>query len=230
MATSWVLSMGSLAAIVLTGTAVAVVQGHVAGSHLLAPIAVLATLAAAALAILTAARSAALRHRIVPAMVRLGARLGVEASAEAWEAQAPAVLSSPHTRFLPVVASAMVSWATDAAALWVVFLAFGERLHPGVLLVGYGLANLINALPELTPGWIGILETTLAGAYAGLGVPAGVALAAVLSYRIISYWLPVAAGAVPGLGMLRGGRLVDRSFAVSQPRHHQGNGRRFTVD
>jgi hypothetical protein len=93
------------------------------------------------------------------------------------------------------------------------FLGFGVRLHPAVLLVGYGLANLINALPELTPGWLGVLETALAGAYAGLGVPVGVAVVAVLCYRLVSYWLPVAAGAGPALGMLRVRRISRETVA-----------------
>jgi hypothetical protein len=116
-------------------------------------------------------------------------------------------------RLLPLLGWAAMSWLTDAAALWVMFLGFGVRLHPAVLLVGYGLANLINALPELTPGWLGVLETALAGAYAGLGVPVGVAVVAVLCYRLVSYWLPVAAGAGPALGMLRVRRISRETVA-----------------
>lgn len=110
----------------------------------------------------------------------------------------------PIRRLMPLMGWAALSWIVDAAALWVMFLGFGVRLHPAVLLVGYGLANLINALPELTPGWIGVLESALAATYAALGVPVGVAVVAVLSYRLVSYWLPVALGIGPALGMLRG--------------------------
>jgi uncharacterized protein (TIRG00374 family) len=107
-------------------------------------------------------------------------------------------------RLLPLLGWAATSWIVDAAALWLMFLGFGITLHPAVLLVGYGLANLINALPELTPGWLGVLESALAAAYAALGVPAGFAVMAVLSYRLVSYWLPVVAGLGPAVGMLRG--------------------------
>jgi uncharacterized protein (TIRG00374 family) len=125
----------------------------------------------------------------------------VSATERDWQEQATSQLS-PH-RFLPLLGWAALSWIVDATALWVMFLGFGVTLHPAVLLVGYGLANLINALPELTPGWLGVLESALAAAYAALGVPVGVAVMAVLSYRLISYWLPVAAGLVPAVGMLR---------------------------
>ena len=123
-----------------------------------------------------------------------------ERHAQDWESQ---TTTPVRLRFLwPLLGWAALTWVVDAAALWVMFLGFGVRLHPAVLLVGYGLANLINALPELTPGWLGVLETTLAATYAALGVPAGVAVVAVLCYRLVSYWLPVAAGVRPGLQML----------------------------
>jgi hypothetical protein len=87
-----------------------------------------------------------------------------------------------------------ISWVLDVAALGVMFAAFGHPLGLGVLTVGYGVANLIQALPELTPGWLGVIEGSLSLTYAGLGVPAGVAVVVVLAYRSISFWMPVAAG------------------------------------
>jgi uncharacterized membrane protein YbhN (UPF0104 family) len=47
------------------------------------------------------------------------------------------------------------------------------------------------------------MESALAAAYAALGVSAGVAIMAVLAYRLVSYWLPVGVGLIPGLKMLR---------------------------
>jgi uncharacterized protein (TIRG00374 family) len=126
----------------------------------------------------------------------------VSAEPEDWELQAMTPVSV--RRLIPLMGWAALSWIVDAAALWVMFLGFGVRLHPAVLLVGYGLANLINALPELTPGWLGLLESALAATYAALGVPVGIAVMAVLAYRLVSYWLPVAVGIGPALGMLRG--------------------------
>jgi uncharacterized membrane protein YbhN (UPF0104 family) len=142
------------------------------------------------------------RARLVSGLSQIGSRLGVSASSRDWEERVTTPVSV-H-RLFPLVGWAVLSWLADAAALWLMFLGFGVRLHPAVLLVGYGLANLINALPELTPGWLGVLESALAAAYAALGVPVGVAVVAVLCYRLVSYWLPVAAGVGPGLRMLRG--------------------------
>jgi hypothetical protein len=216
MLVAWWVSMMSLAVIVGTGTALGI-PGEVGWAHLVGPAVVAAVLVVVGGLALAAGRHARLRRRLGGMLFRAGARLRVTASPQEWE---ESMSSLPLRRMAPLVGWAAGSWLVDAAALWLMFLGFGITLHPAVLLVGYGLANLINALPEATPGWLGVLETALAASYAALGVPAGVAVVAVLSYRLVSYWLPVAAGLVPGLAMLRGGPREaipeDRFVAVER--------------
>lgn len=211
MLVSWWVSMITLGLIVGAGTAIGIPGGHVEPAHLIGPALVAGVLVLLGTAVLVAIRRDRLRARIVSGLVGAGSRLGVSASSRDWDQMVTSTVSLP--RLLPLLGWAAMSWLTDAAALWVMFLGFGVRLHPAVLLVGYGLANLINALPELTPGWLGVLETALAAAYAGLGVPVGVAVLAVLCYRLVSYWLPVAAGAGPALGMLRLRRISSATVA-----------------
>jgi uncharacterized protein (TIRG00374 family) len=217
MLVAWWVSMMSLALIVGAGTAVGI-PGEVGWAHLVGPGLVVAVLAVVGGMALGAGRHARLRRRLAGMLSRAGSRLRVTASAQEWE---EAMCSLPIRRMAPLAGWAAASWVVDAAALWLMFLGFGITLHPAVLLVGYGLANLINALPEATPGWLGVLETALAASYAALGVPAGVAVVAVLSYRLVSYWLPVVAGLGPAIGMLRGrpsptvSRMPDRRIEVS---------------
>jgi hypothetical protein len=202
MLISWWVSMCTLALVVGVGTASGLRGGVVAPAHLVGPAVVLGTLVVAGSLVILALRARPLRSRLAGRLSAMGRRLGVSAHERDWDDQATTAVSLP--RLLPLLGWAATSWLIDAAALWVMFLGVGVTLHPAVLLVGYGLANLINALPELTPGWLGVLESALAAAYAGLGVPVGVAVMAVLSYRLVSYWLPVAAGLGPAIGMLRG--------------------------
>jgi len=206
--------MATLAMIVGAGTAVGVSDGQVGASHLIGPALVLTVLLLIAGAALLAFRAPRIRVRIVSTLTGIGSRLRVIASPREWEELATS--PPPVRRLLPTLAWSAASWLLDAAALWVIFLGFGQHLHPAVVLVGYGLANLINALPELTPGWLGVLETALAAAFAALGIPVGVAVVAVLCYRLVSYWLPVAAGAGPALRMLRGRRSAG---ATAQSDH-----------
>jgi len=206
MLISWWVSMSTLALVVGVGTATGIPGDQVGMAHLVGPAVVFGVLVVAGTAVIVSLRSSRLRARVARGLSVVGSRLGVSAKAGDWELQAMTPVSV-H-RLMPLVGWAALSWIVDAAALWVMFTGFGVRLHPAVLLVGYGLANLINALPELTPGWLGVLESALAATYAALGVPVGVAVMAVLSYRLVSYWLPVAVGVGPALGMLRG-RVSD---------------------
>jgi len=202
MLISWLVSMCTLALVVGIGTASGLPEGRVDPAHLVGPALVFTVLLVAGTAVVAALRVPRLRARVAKGLSAVGSRLGVSAEPGDWELQAKTRV--PVRRLLPLMGWAALSWIVDAAALWVMFLGFGVRLHPAVLLVGYGLANLINALPELTPGWLGVLESALAVTYAALGVPGGVAAMAVLSYRLVSYWLPVAVGVGPALAMLRG--------------------------
>jgi uncharacterized membrane protein YbhN (UPF0104 family) len=202
MLISWWVSMSTLALVVGAGTVSGLPGDRIGTAHLVGPAVVLAVLAVAGTAVIVSLHVPRFRARVARGLNVVGSRLGVAAEPEDWELQA--MTPVPVRRLIPLMGWAALGWIVDAAALWVMFLGFGVRLHPAVLLVGYGLANLINALPELTPGWLGLLESALAATYAALGVPVGIAVMAVLAYRLVSYWLPVAVGIGPALGMLRG--------------------------
>lgn len=87
----------------------------------------------------------------------------------------------------------LANWVTDIGALWLLFFGFGFRIHLSVVVVGYGVANLLTALP-VTPGGLGLVEAGLAGTFIAFGVPSDVAIVVVLGYRLISYWVPSLAG------------------------------------
>jgi uncharacterized protein (TIRG00374 family) len=90
---------------------------------------------------------------------------------------------------------AALNWLLDAACLWVFIIAFGTVVSPIDLLVAYGLANILAAIP-LTPGGLGIIEGVLIPTLVGFGVPHAQAILAVLSYRLINFWIPIPVGGV----------------------------------
>jgi uncharacterized protein (TIRG00374 family) len=95
---------------------------------------------------------------------------------------------------------AAANWLLDAASLWVFLRAFGATVNPINLVVAYGLAGVIAALP-LTPGGLGVVETILPATLAGFGVPAGIALAGVLAWRFAQFWLPIPLGGLAYLSL-----------------------------
>lgn len=106
---------------------------------------------------------------------------------------------------------AAVNWLLDAAALWVALTAFGHS--PGIvgLLVAYGLANVMAAVP-ITPGGLGVIEAVLIPTLVAFGAPASVAAVGVVAYRMVNFWLPIPVGFVAYT-------ILDRRLAFDTPDH-----------
>ncbi|MGZ4482342.1 MAG: lysylphosphatidylglycerol synthase transmembrane domain-containing protein, partial [Gaiellales bacterium] len=102
------------------------------------------------------------------------------------------VLRHPRQAALVFVGEFGVT-AGYVAALWCALRAYGT--HPSLLHVtaAYLLSAAIGSISP-TSGGLGAIEASLVAALTGLGVPAGPAIAGVLSFRLVTYWLP----AVPG--------------------------------
>ena len=123
------------------------------------------------------------------------------------------------TRLLPGLRSAAVSLRTVAASpVKLALLAGGSALitlayigglaasvqafggGAGITEIGavyLGAALIAAASP--TPGGLGAIEAALVAGLTGIGLPAGPAVSAVLTYRLATYWLPV----LPGWACLR---------------------------
>ena len=86
-----------------------------------------------------------------------------------------------------------LNWLLDAACLWVFIWSFGTRVSPIDLLVAYGLANVLAAIPG-TPAGLGVVEGVLIPTLVGFGVPHSQAILAVLAYRLVNFWIPIPIG------------------------------------
>jgi uncharacterized membrane protein YbhN (UPF0104 family) len=109
----------------------------------------------------------------------------------------------------PGLLGAVGWWAFDIAVLAACFRAFGDVPPVDVLVMGYFVGMLANTLP--LPGGVGGVDVGMVGAFAGLGVDAGLAVVAVLSYRMLAFWLPTAPGAVAYLRLRRDVALWRRA-------------------
>ena len=89
----------------------------------------------------------------------------------------------------------MLNWVLDAASLWVFLRAFGGVVNPVDLLVAFGLANVLAAIP-ITPGGLGVVEAVLTSTLVGFGLDRGTAAIGVVTYRLAAFWLPIPLGAL----------------------------------
>lgn len=85
-------------------------------------------------------------------------------------------------------------WLTDCACLMFSFLAVGAGVPWQGLLLAYCGGQLAVSLP-ITPGGLGVVEGSLTVALVAFGGGQAVTVAAVLLYRLISFWIPLPVGA-----------------------------------
>lgn len=105
---------------------------------------------------------------------------------------------------------AAANWLLDAGALWACVRAFGHTLGPDGLLVPYGIAAVLAALP-ITPAGLGVVEASLIPALVGFSVPRGIAILGVLSWRAINFLVPIPVGALSYLALERAHRRRQSS-------------------
>lgn len=85
-------------------------------------------------------------------------------------------------------------WVLDYLTLIAALYAVGATPRASLVLLAFCAAQLLGTMP-LTPGGLGFVEAGLTGTLALAGVGAGAALVATLAYRLVSFWLPIPAGA-----------------------------------
>jgi uncharacterized protein (TIRG00374 family) len=106
--------------------------------------------------------------------------------------------------FRTTLVLACAFWFFDMLCLWCTFAAFGYTMGLGHLLVGFVVAYSIGTLAP-TPGGLGAVEGIMIALYVSFGVPSAIAVAVVLVYRIINFWLPIPPGFV-AYAIVRPGR------------------------
>jgi uncharacterized protein (TIRG00374 family) len=110
----------------------------------------------------------------------------VDSAAETWK-------EMRHGGWLRPAACSLMVVVFDLLCLRYAFLAAGHSLHISLLLAGYGVPLLLGRASFL-PGGIAVVEVAMTALYGGLGVPASIAVVGVLTYRLISFWLPAILG------------------------------------
>jgi putative heme transporter len=88
---------------------------------------------------------------------------------------------------------AVANWAFDCAALACAIRAMGQAVPWGDLLLVYG-AGAAAGSTGVTPGGFVIVELALTAALTASGLHSSAALASVLAYRLVNFWLVLLGG------------------------------------
>jgi hypothetical protein len=212
----WSLLVGGVVSPV-AGVCILVGGALLSGNDLVAVVGVLGGLLGVAVGVVihTAARHSRLRRTFAPgaAWVLSRARrlLGHPAGTpdeeiRAWADRLATLHPEPSVWFR-VSSLALANWLTDAGVFAASIYAVGAPVPWHALPLIYGSGVVASSL-GITPGGLGLVEGTLCLGLVGAGLHGGQALASVLLYRLISFWMVVAAGWVVLL-CLRLGRSVS---------------------
>lgn len=187
------LSVLTLGLILTLGLVVSWVAGGVSLLTLVAAIGLVVVLAGVAGLVLTVVRSPSRGSQLLDVVARVLRRFRVDL--DPWRSSLADITETPPSAASigRIMAWASIAWLADAAALWAVFAGLGHVLSPGTLLLGFSVEHVVVMIP-ISPGGLGLVEAGMAGTFTALGVPAGIAVTAVVGFRIVSYWLPVAVG------------------------------------
>jgi uncharacterized protein (TIRG00374 family) len=95
---------------------------------------------------------------------------------------------------------AVFNWGFDMACLVACAWSLGFGVPWRGILVAYALTQLAGSL-RLTPGGLGVVETSLTALLVLYGLRAEQAIAVTLLYRVVSYWVLQPIGWASGLGL-----------------------------
>jgi uncharacterized protein (TIRG00374 family) len=93
------------------------------------------------------------------------------------------------------IAGAIGFWAANIGVLWASFKAFGGHVPFGVLVQGFFIGMAANLVPS-PAGGVGSVDAGMIAAFVLFDLPTDVVFPAVLTYRIIAFWLPIPPGIV----------------------------------
>ena len=119
-------------------------------------------------------------------------RLTPDQVVTAWMGRMGAIAPS-RRNWARAVAMGLGNWVADCGCLALSFMAVGAGVPWRGLLLAYGAGQLASTMP-FTPGGLGVVEGSLTVALVTFGGGEFSTVAAVLVYRLISYWLMLPVG------------------------------------
>jgi len=94
-------------------------------------------------------------------------------------------LRRSHHRLKAPLAYALLANVTEVMVLYIVYVAFGNLVNIGAVILAYAIANFAGFISVL-PGGIGIYEAIMTAVLVSTGVPAAVSLPVTVMYRVLN--------------------------------------------
>jgi putative heme transporter len=98
-------------------------------------------------------------------------------------------------RGFAAVFGALGFWAANIGILWASFEAYGGDIPFGVLVQGFFIGMAANLIPS-PAGGVGSVDAGMIAAFVLFDIPTATVFAAVLTYRVIAFWIPIPLGII----------------------------------
>jgi putative heme transporter len=134
-----------------------------------------------------------------------------------------ASLRLPWPQYAEVFGLAVLNWVADCGALACAIKATGQPVPWHSLLLVYGAGAAVGST-GITPGGFALVELALTAALTAAGLPRSSALAAVLAYRLVNFWMILIGGWIL-MAMLAHQRIAPDTpgpGALREPAGHPG--------
>ena len=96
-------------------------------------------------------------------------------------------------RWPQATAASALNWTFDYLVLVFALYAVGAEPRLSLVMVAYASGAVLSMI-SITPGGFGFVEVGLTGVLTLSGIPSDAAAVAVLAYRGVSLWFPIASG------------------------------------
>jgi uncharacterized protein (TIRG00374 family) len=97
-----------------------------------------------------------------------------------------------HQLQMPLVYTTIAN-LTEIAAVYAVYVAFGEFVNFGAVILAYAVANFAGLISVL-PAGIGVFEALMTAVLTASGVPAGLSIPVTILYRVTSMFIQLVPG------------------------------------
>lgn len=103
------------------------------------------------------------------------------------------VLKSDIRKFKNPLFWGFIANLTEVLTIYTVYVAFGQFVNPGAVILAYAVANFAGLI-SLLPGGVGIYEALMTGVLAAAGVPPGLSIPVTIMYRILNMLIQLPPG------------------------------------
>jgi uncharacterized membrane protein YbhN (UPF0104 family) len=130
-----------------------------------------------------------------PRLLRIAARIGKGPATLATGVRTAIAYVRHPRRGFTALAGAVGFWAANIGILWASFEAYGGDVPFGVMVQGFFVGMAANLIPS-PAGGVGSVDAGMIAAFVLFDIPTATVFAAVLTYRVIAFWLPIPPGIV----------------------------------